>query len=32
MDTFTIDTRGSWLIRVLGGNPLARSSDRIEAR
>ena len=31
MDTFTVDTRRSWLIRVLGGNPLARSSDRIEA-
>ena len=31
MDTFTIDTRRNWLIRVLGGNPLVRRSDRIEA-
>ncbi|HEX3284639.1 MAG TPA: hypothetical protein VHT50_08275 [Mycobacterium sp.] len=31
MDTFTIETRRSWLTRALGGNPLVRSSDRIEA-
>jgi hypothetical protein len=31
MDIFTIDTRRSWLTRVPGGNPLVRSSDRIEA-
>jgi hypothetical protein len=31
MDTFTIEARRSWLIRVLGGSPLVRSADRIEA-
>jgi hypothetical protein len=31
MDTFTIEPRRNWLIRVLGRNPLVRRSDRIEA-
>lgn len=31
MDTFTIGTRRTWFIRVMGHNTLVRRSDRIEA-
>jgi hypothetical protein len=31
MQTFTLGLRRSWWIRVLGRNPLVRTSDRVEA-